>query len=568
MVLLQDQIIDFIKKPKNEALIKRAREIFKAHQLHVKGIGVTEFLARIEGYENETQATLRRKLAKATTVPLIGKEIDLQGKVFSAQGTSKYYQLSERNEKDFRHYLSEDVGDGLSMKEWMRDIWLDKLNYDCSGVIMGELPVEPSVVPEPYVTFKSIMDIHDYYFKGNKVEYIILKKEIVSVGADGSEKKVTIYRVVDDAFDYLVELKDSAFRIVNDSTIVNPWGYVPCKLISNQRDSKSNARTTYIWKAIDTCDEYLLDSSIHTITKKLHGFPRLWERQRACKKCKGEGYISYLGSDKITPERMDCGTCSGTGINTKDDVSDKVIVPTLTAQGQPDNIPAMGYVQIDNDTPKTQVEFLERLERMIHLAVWSNNEYDANYAKSDSTATGSLLNVQAIWDKLCLISENAQEVELFATNLIGQIRYASDYKGAVINYGKRYFIRTADEIEKLYIIAKEGGMPSHLLDAYIEELIYVRFGNDPVELEKQLKLNSIEPFIHMSAAELKTMGVGQSDFFMKLYFTDYIERYEREVKPIAMSSEDEVLTKIEQYNAEKVAKAAPAEKPDGTPVIN
>jgi hypothetical protein len=556
VILLQEQILDFIKKPKNEALIHRAREIFKTHQLHVKGIGLQEFLARIEGYENETQATLRRKLAKSTTVPLVGKETDLMAKIFSAQGTNKYYDLSENNEKDFRLYLNEDVGEGLSIKEWMRDIWLDKINYDPSGVVMGELPVEPLSKPEPYVVFRSILDIHDYYFKGNRVEYIIFKKEYTYtdiVNGVNTEKKKCIYRVIDDAYDYLVELKNGNYTFVPDATIPNPWGYVPCKLISNQRDSKSNARTTYIWKAIDTCDEYLLDSSIHTITKKLHGFPRIWERQRDCKKCKGNGYMSYLDKDNITPVQSPCNECNGTGKNNKDDVSDKIIVPLLNQQGQPDNVPVMGYVQIDNDTPKTQVEFLERLEKLIHIGIWSNNESEISYSGTDKTATGSLLNVQTIWDKLCLLSENAQEIELFITNLIGQVRYGADYKGSVINYGKRYFVRSSDEVEQLYLTAKKGGMPSHILDAYIEELIYIRFGNDAVELEKQLKLNSIEPFIHLSSAELKTMGVSQSDFFMKLYFTDYIEQYERDVKPISISTEDEILKKLEEYNRQKIS---------------
>jgi hypothetical protein len=99
VILLNDQIIGFIKKPKNEALIQRACEILKTHQLHVKGIGLQEFLSKIEGYENDTQAKLRQTLAKATTVPLFGKEMDLMSKVFSAQGTSNttnYQRLTKR----------------------------------------------------------------------------------------------------------------------------------------------------------------------------------------------------------------------------------------------------------------------------------------------------------------------------------------------------------------------------------------------------------------------------------------------------------------------------------------
>jgi hypothetical protein len=430
----------------------------------------------------------------------------------------------------------------------MRDIWLDKVNYNCTGVVMGELPAEQTSKPEPYVIFKGIEDIHDIYFRGNKIEYIIFKKTVVSEGGT-----VTTYRVIDDKFDYIVTLKDGAYRIDTEKTIPNPWGYVPCKFISNQRDYISSARTSYIWKAIGSADEYVLDSSIHTITKKLHGFPRYWERQRGCKKCKGQGFISHIDpSDNITPIQISCNSCSGTGLNDKADVSDKVVVPMLSENGQPDNLPVMGYVQIDNATPQSQLGFLKETAKRIHMGIWASNQDEIGYSKADGTATGAMLDIQSVWDKLCLISENAQEIELFITNLIGQIRYGADYKGAVINYGKRYFVRSADEVEQLYLTAKKAGLPSHLLDAYVEELIYIRFGNDPVELEKQLKLNSLEPFIHLSVEQVKAMEVSKEDFYLKLYFTDYIERFEREVKPIAIATEDEIEAKIEQYNDEKL----------------
>lgn len=551
MILTRDEIVGYIKKPKNENLIVRARELFAAHRLHVKGIGVQEFLARIEGYENDEQYNLRRTLAKATTVPILGRELDKCTKIFSAQGFSRYYQFNAGSQKtldaDFRNYLSSDLGDGEDLSQWM-NTWLEKVNYDSSGVIMVELPEVATTMPEPYLTFRSIIEIRDYQFKGNKIEYIIFEKTVKK--ADGKTYKE--YRVVDDAYDYIVRLEDGAYRIVDDLTIPNPFGFVPAILASNQRDGCSNARTSYIWRAIQTCDEYLLDSSIQIITKKLHGFPRFWAREKNCKKCKGSGFITTgLKEDRITPITSVCTECRGNRTAMKQDVSDITIVPTLTEQGQPDNLPVMGYVQPEVETPKQQVEELGRLKDMIHLAVWGDDDVTRTEVAGE-TATGRMLDAQAIWEKLRLLSKNAQQVELFITNTIGGIRYAGSYQGAVINYGNRYFIRTADEVEQLYLTAKKGGLPSHLLDAYIEELIYIRFGNDAMELDRQLKLNRIEPFIHLSDKELGEIEASRADKVMKVYFTDYIERYEREEKPVSMSTEDEILATLEKYNKEKM----------------
>lgn len=555
MVLLQSEILDLVQKPKAENLLERGRLIYKNHRLHLKGDGLLAFLSKIDGFENKEQFDLRKNLAKPATVPVFAKETDMMNKVFSAQGFTRYYQFTpstqEKYSQDFTNYLASDVGDGLTLKQWMRDVWLDKVNFDCNGVFMLELPaVQTGNLPEPYITFRSVEDIHDIYYKGDTIEYIIFKSELT--GKDGS--KYCEYRVIDSMFDYIVVAKDGNYVIDTERTIPNVWGYVPAKFISNQRDSKSIARTTYIWKSIDTADEYLLEASVHSITKKLHGFPRYWERQRGCKKCAGSGAIMYTDRDGITPLRRNCSDCEGTGQLTKSDVSDKIIVPTLTANGQPDNVPVGGYIQIDNETTITQVTFLDRLERIIHKGIWANREDDKKQTEAD-TATGVMVDVQSIWDKLFLMSENAQEVERFVVNGMGIIRYASDYVGSIINYGKKYYIRTADEVEKLYKTAKESGMPSALLDAYLEELIYVRFGNDPLELDRQLKLKILEPFVHLSVKEVSEMeGIPVADKAMKLYFSDFIDRYEEEVKPITVSTIKEVAEKMKQYLGEKIPK--------------
>ena len=557
MILSSAEILSLVEKPKNKHLLDRAREIFASHRLHLKGEGLQEFLYKIEGYDNEEQYLLRKKLAKATTVPIYAKETDLMNKVFSAQGFSRYYQFNNsRQEKlvaDFSSYLSTDIGDGLTIKQWMRDIWLDRVNYDSTGVAMIELPEQQTTaLPEPYVVFKSVLDIHDITLLGNKVEYIIIKKEIVTE-KDG---KYYTYRVVDDLFDYIVTAKDGVYKIDESKTLSNPWGYVPAKVISTQRDSKSKARTSYIWKSIDVADEYLIDSSIHSITKKIHGFPRYWERARGCKTCKGNGTHTELGPDRITPITRTCGTCGGSGSATKSDVSDKIVVPTLTQNGQPDNVPVGGYIQIDNDTPHSQIEFMDRMERAIHKGVWAN-KFDEKMFTEAETATGIMVDVQAVFDKLSLMSENAQEVELFIVNGLAEIRYGADFLGAVINYGKKYFVRSADEIEKLYGLAKKNGLPTTILDAYIEELIYVRFGNDSMELDRQLKLKEIEPFVHLSVIEMNAMeNILPRDKIMKIYLTDFVSQYEDEVGPISFSNIEEIEAKLIEYANEKMLKGA------------
>lgn len=567
MILTHEQIIGFIKNPKNKPLIERAKEIFASHRLHIKGIGVQEFLARIEGYENPTQHDLRKKLAKSATVPIFGKETTEFDKVFNAQGFSRYYKFTpataERFEADIKAYLNNDVGDGLSIREWMESVWLDKVNFDCSGVFMLELPMQADgPLAKPYITFRSIMDIHDYEFVGHTIEYIIFKKETYD---PSNNKKKCEYRVVDDVADYIYVEEDGNVKIKEDMTLVNPWGYVPARIISNQRDSESLARTSYVWKAIEIADEYLVDASIYSISKKLHGFPHLWMRERKCRKCKGKGRISTgkFMEDKVTPVLADCGECDGAGWAIKVDVSETTIIPALQDKEQPDNIPPMGYISRDIEVLEKQERGLDRLRDIIHLGIWSEDDVERTTGDAE-TATGRMLDVQARWSKLQTVSKNGEEVEKFLVDGIAFIRYGAAFVGSVINYGRKYFVRTVDETEQLYQTAKKAGMPTHLLDAYIEELIYMKFGNDPVELDRQLKLNALEPFIHLSPEEVQKLNLVKEDFFMKCYFTDYIERFEKEVKPITQATDEEIMTKLNEYNAEKLKQIAP--EPQSAPV--
>lgn len=572
MILQKEEILAYIQKPENDALIRRARDILASHRLHVKGIGLDEFLSKIEGYENKEQHELRRKLAKRATVPIFGKEMQEFSKVFTAQGFSRYFKFQsssqDRLEADLKEYLATDVGEGKSMVKWMKEVWEDKVNYDSTGLFMVELPTESNgTIAEPYLTFRSILEIHDIALTGNKVEYVIFCKNKWDKEAQKYYKE---FRVVDDAFDYILRDKDGEVKFVEELTIPNPWKYVPAKPLSNQNDDQSKAKTSYIWKAVDIGDEYLLDASIHTITKKLHGFPIKWMMQRGCTKCKGKGRYATgsFKEDNVTPVYATCGDCSGTGVVMKSDVSDVILVPQPDTKDDAQITDPAGYVQPDIDSLENQVVELDRLEKIIHMGIWSSGDKETSQVKTDNTATATLMNVQNIWAKLLVFSENAEDVERFITNAIAQVRYGTAFIGSIINYGKKYFIRTADEVELLYQTAKKAGMPTHILDAYVEEMIYLKFGNDPVELQRQLMLNRLEPFIHLSPKEVQDLNVPMADYLMKCYFTDYIERYEEEEKPIEMSTHEEILETIKVYNIEKLAELKAGETSAGTKDTN
>lgn len=568
MVLDDAKIKSLIEKPYSKALIDRAKQLFKSHRLHIKGVGVDDFLARIEQYENEAQHILRKRLAKPATVPIYGKELAPFSKAFSAQGFSRYYNFKLEDQKsDFKNYLMSDLGDGMNMSQWMR-YWLEKVNYDSTGLMMVELPSESEEELNPYICFKSINDIHDIDFEGNNIEYVILKWEHEAMEYENvlPNSGIEYFRVIDAELDRIYKREDGVISEMLDKQLKNNFGYVPAIAVSNQKDSISEARTSYVWQSIGLADEYLLDASIHSISKKLHGFPIKYMRQQGCKVCSGSGMLSnprYFDDNSLS-QTMNCSGCNGTGYSMKSDVSDVIIIPTPT-QGEPDVLPVAGYVQPDIATLAEQRTESDWLRIHISKAIWTADD-SVGTGSSDKTATGVVHDVQSVHDKLNIVSDNAQEVEKFLTDTLALIRYGSDYIDSAINYGRRYFVRSADEIERLYEAARTANLPTHLLDAYIEELIYVKFGNDPMELQRQLKLNELEPFIHLSAKDVKDLGVSQSDLFLKIYFNDYIEMYEREGNSISFSSTTDIAKKLAEYNKAKVDETKPIIQPIIQPI--
>jgi hypothetical protein len=105
----------------------------------------------------------------------------------------------------------------------------------------------------------------------------------------------------------------------------------------------------------------------------------------------------------------------------------------------------------------------------------------------------------------------------------------------------------------------------------MEELIYVRYSTDPIELSRQIKLFEVEPFAHMTTKEVQDLKyAADSDKFLKTYFNDYIEAIDR-TNPnlISLGTTEELIAELDKLNKAKMAEAkqvnAPPEPPPFTP---
>lgn len=595
MILTDDQIKELIKHPAHKDIIERGCELYRQHIRHVKGVGVEDFFVSnaIKGYENEEEKLLRHKISRATTVPILNSALGTFDKAYSASGYSRYFDFAQEDKdktqsKDLQAYLNADIGDGMSMSDWMQTTWGDKIHYDFNGVFMVELPEidEDEAMGKrnkPYVIFKSIHDIHDYDADGMMIEYIILKAEVEH--EEGYTKKhednsVQYFRVIDASRDVMVRVEKGVgsegganyedIHILDTPEypiITNTWGYVPAIVASGQRDAITEAHQSFIWQAIGTADDYLLDSSIASISKKKHGFPQKWSYAVPCKQCDSAGkfpiYGEYANGERSITGYRKCNDCNGMG-SIYSSPSMCVIKPMPDANN-PDIGEPFGYVAPDISSMDFQIKEMERLKQTIHEAIWSVIDATNSAFTPEKTATASVFDVSAKQTKLNRFSSNGETVEQFLTDCIGRAIYGENFKGSIVHWGRKYYILTENELERMFREAKTSGVNATILKSYMEELIYVRYSTDPIELSRQIKLFEVEPFAHMTTKEVQDLQYcAISDKYLKTYFNDYVEEISR-VKPelIPLGTTEDLIKELNALNTLKMAEAKSQEpKPE------
>ena len=505
MILTTDQIFKYIKTPQNPNLTRAVNQYTQLN-VNVNGLGVTEYLDTLQGYENIDQAKLRKKRAKSNK-HIFSAALRPMDKILTAKGGSVFLNLPDSQEDMAKAQLA-NVRNGESMKDFFQKIWKNKFVTDPNGLIMFEVEDDNT-----YPTYKSILCIHDYLISGIVPDYIIFKKYSETFAENNGLSEGDYYRVIDDAFDYVVRMGDESATIIDDLTFDNYFGVVPAFTCSDLQDPNFDLKLSPIDSVIELSDEYMLDGSIHSIYKFLHGFPLYWQLLSDCSHCEGSG--------KIEGEK--CSYCSGTGKDLKRDVSkifgveppvgdDPVIVPNIA-----------GYVSPPIDVWQEQRVELDWMETAIEFGIWGTERTEE--AKNE-TATGAFINTQPKNDRLNEMSDTTERLMKTAVDLYLSFYYIN-YPGSAINLGRRYLIEPPDSIMKRFIDGKEGGMPATSLRNILIEYYHTIYENQPNNLAKMVNLINTEPFPHLSIDELPEY-TSQDDKLGKLYINDWVAQLENQ----------------------------------------
>lgn len=535
--------------------VEKARKYSKELCALVEGENfLEELITKIEKIESDAKAEARKKYSQDIRDFFSRMFLPIEN-VFSSTGGVKNYQngdarLSDANQKKLLDVIS-NVRDGKSIERYIDTQWMPLYHTDPAGVLWVRYNVYGTLNTdiEVYPTYQSIGAVRNYTAKGQLVENIIFEPAKV----DGKQ----IWTVVDDAKQYTVIQDGDSFYIDNDplKTFDHPFGIVPVIIISDLTN-KYGDRLSPIDDIIGKAREYARDSSIKTIYKFLQGFPKHWRREAICAACSG----TRKNGDQP------CPVCSPMGKTATPSVTDVIVLPfnpeipnTLSGND------IMGYNSPDNTTWEQFNKELELGERKAYETLWGVPPM-VQIAKSEEQVT---VDTQPMINKLNKYADIAEWIEWTITewcaNAIDTTK-PKDKQISLIVYGRRYILEGIDTIQKKYENAKAAGENNVVLDAIFDELLTVKFKNDPECMRQELNKAQCEPYIHVSTQEVFNM-FGAQEAHRKVYF----QRWWKNLGNTDLTKDVKVLQK--QFESDfklylpTLTPAQPAAEPKTEPIL-
>ena len=397
-MITKDKVLELLKAEQRPEIVELKKE-HKKLVMHVHGVGVEEYLAKIEGLENETKIALRRKFARSNK-DLFADILRPTDKIFNSQGGSKNYSFKNKSSKDkFIDQLS-NVSDGYSLAQWLQMFFVDKITVDPNGLFFVEH--ENNLA---YPTYKSILSIYDYQCSGRGVDWVIFEPK------DFGEYKTV--RVYDELNDYTYKYSENELTLIE--TYPNIWGYVPAFTCSDRINPLTGLKQSTIYEQVELADEYLRENSIRILTKYHHGFPMFWQYAPTCTTCGGTGF----------KDGEVCPVCKGSKHALKKDVSDVTYLKQPETNETPTIAPDIaGYVVPPIESLEQMNSDQKLLRDTIYFSHWGTV---INREDTEKTAFEVALNTQPMQDRLNQYTNSLESTEKYFTDIFGDYYYNGDY---------------------------------------------------------------------------------------------------------------------------------------------
>lgn len=558
MALELSQIKQILQKPKKQEAIRKASLMQKRLRFHTEtNIAISDinqpatlFLEWVshllpKDKYNTFLHLFKYPLPTTSVVEDIYRELE---RVFYSRNSSVSYQFTEAElAEDWFKYRNKNLNEP---NVWKTDGW-KMLQVSPNSILIVDLPTEQITErPEPYFYWLQIEDVIDY----DTNNYVDLNWLVFN-------QPNNCIAVFDDTTIRVFQLdeKREISGLVSES--VHNLGYCPARffwsasLNENNKDLKKNPIT----KELSNLDWYLFFSLSKQHLDLYAPYPIYSAYEADCNfennetgdYCDGgflrnaEGNYKMLANGAIEK----CPCCSEKRIAGPGSFIE-VPIPKQS-EGIADLRNPVQITTIDRDSLDYNVKECERLKNDIIISVVGAGGTVSEKEAINETQVAA--NFESKTSVLNALKTNFETAQKFIEDTICRLRYGASFLSSSVNWGTEFYVFTVKELYEKYKQAKANGASESELDAISQQILEVEYRNNQLMLQRMLILKQLEPYPHKTQDEVIALyDKGLADkmkVMLKLNFTSYIDRFEREnINIIAFGANQELSTKVSTIN--------------------
>jgi len=535
MILLDNEVIELIKKPKNTNKIAEGLKLNTSSQLHFNGEGWEKLIVQLVGRETALEYSERRGLGGPVTMkqtefyfreltrwqnnPEIKQHYDF-GKDTLSQKQFEKTIATVYNMDTISHFRNNELSQSIftNMNDYIILEKPAKIIDNPDYVIVNDIKVLASTSPKFYARFIECDDVKDVRKTGNIVEYIIFehsKKEI-------NGTKYNRFRCIDSTTDRIFIEKSGEYYL-DESEKVFTHSDIPVKQVGIRHLEIDDCEVCIspVHHVIPLQDRYLKFDSINLKSEVTNAYPKWWAFGVECPKCNGSKTVpsGVEGQGEIV-----CDNCKGLGKIPPVGNGEPMLIPATFPEGNSAfNSQPAGIIQTDTGVLEYQAKRLtDRDTEIIRAALGSYMDVEQGI----KTATESIINIKPLEDRNRTVAEAVEYLENWICNYIGK-QLSQDFKGYSVNIPKKLNILDENSLIKQIEDAKKSGATG-LVKELVKALCYSIYRNDVQMLERQLVLIELDPMPGYSITDIASLlFVNDVDKVIKQYFDLIVSEVEK-----------------------------------------
>ena len=516
----------------NRAIVHQQRIKFHAETFVAPYISqpLTDFLNFVSNLIPDDKFKIFKTLFRypVKTNEVTGICFDKLSRIFDGRNPAFNYQFMESGQRDDWEYYRQNV-----LRE--PEIWSSKgweyFKTEINSVLIVDLPTEQDAAdkyPRPYFYWLPIEQV--ITFDADPVtgvmRWIIFKQD---------DKRIAV--IDDERYRVFTEKDGNIGDLLIDSP--HDLGYTPARFFWNEAISlrEPDVKASPLTEQLESMDWYLF----YHISKRhldMYGsYPIYSGYEQSCDFSNAENGDYCDGGflkDKQGRYKLDqagilerCPKCGDKRIA---GVGSFVEIPVPDGDKQPDLRNPVQMLTVDRNSLDYNVAEEERLRNnIITSIVGTNEEITTRDALNEQQIKANFESQSTILNRVKKGFEAAQQ---FVDETVCRLRYGNLFVSAKINLGTEFYIYDAMELRGRYKLAKETGASEAELDAMQNQIIETEYRNDSTQLQRMLVLAELEPYRHLTRAEVLNLYgqqiISEPELRVKLNFANFVRRFERE----------------------------------------